>query len=150
MKPLIVLSTVFMITLLATKMYSGNFQLAFSGKLAMSVMLVFTAIAHFAFTQGMAMMLPDFIPNRTAIIYLTGIIEIVFAIGLFVPGFTVITGWLLLVFFMLMLPANIYASILKVNYEKGTFNGNGIGYLWFRIPLQILFMVWVYLSAIKS
>lgn len=149
MKPLIVLLTVFAISLLTIKFVRGNFEFALSGRIAMAAMLVFTAIAHFAFTKGMAMMLPDFIPYKTEVVYLTGIIEIAAAIGLFIPSFSVITAWLLIAFFILILPANIYAAINHIDYQNGTFDGNGLYYLWFRIPLQILFIVWTYLSAIK-
>lgn len=150
MKPLIVLVSIFGISLLATKFFRGNFEFALSGRIAMSVMLVFTAVAHFTFTKGMAMMLPDFIPYKTETVYLTGIIEIVAAIGLFVPNFRVITAWLLIVFFILILPANIYSALKHIDYQKGTSDGNGLTYLWFRIPLQILFICWTYLSSIRS
>lgn len=150
MKPLIVLLSVFAVSLLTTKIVRGNFELALSGRIAMSAMLAFTAIGHFAFTKGMAMMLPDFIPFKTETVYLTGIIEIAAAIGLFIPNFRMVTAWLLIVFLILILPANIYAAIKHIDYQKGTFDGNGLTYLWFRIPLQILFIIWVYLSSIKG
>ena len=150
MKPLIVLISVFAISLITIKLTRGNFEFALSGRIAMSVMLVFTAIAHFAFTKGMSMMLPDFIPYKTEVVYLTGIIEIAAAIGLFIPNFRIVTAWLLIAFFILILPANIYSAIRHIDYQKGTFDGNGLTYLWFRIPLQILFIVWTYLSAIKG
>ncbi len=149
MKPLIVLLCVFAVSLFATKIFRGNYDFVLSGRIAMSVMLIFTAIAHFAFPKGMSMMLPSFIFYKTEIVYLTGIIEIAAAIGLFIPGVRVLTGWLLIVFFILILPANIYAAIKHIHYQKGTFDGNGLAYLWFRIPLQILFICWTYLSAIK-
>ncbi|MCH7407907.1 hypothetical protein MM239_00740 [Belliella sp. DSM 111904] len=150
MKPLIVLLSVFLISLLATKIFRGNLEVALSGRIAMSTMLVFTAIAHFVFTKGMTMMLPDFIPYKTEVVYLTGIIEIIAAIGLFIPSFRVITAWLLIIFFIMILPSNIYAAVKQIDYQKGTFEGNGLTYLWFRVPLQILFIIWVYLSSIKD
>jgi hypothetical protein len=30
------------------------------------------------------------------------------------------------------------------DYQKGTRDGSGTNYLWFRIPLQIVFILWVY------
>lgn len=150
MKPLIVLLSIFAVSLLTTKFVRGNFQLALSGRIAMSAMLVFTAIAHFAFTKGMVMMLPVFIPFKTETVYFNGIIEIAAAIGLFIPNFRIVTAWLLIAFFILILPANIYAAIKHIDYQKGTFDGNGPNYLWFRVPLQILFIIWVYLSSIKG
>jgi uncharacterized membrane protein len=150
MKPLIVLLSVFAISIFTTKILRGNFELALSGRIAMSAMLLFTAVGHFAFTKGMSMMLPNFIPFKTDTVYLTGVIEIAAAIGLFIPNFRIVTAWLLIAFFILILPANIHAAINHIDYQKGTYDGNGLTYLWFRIPLQILFIVWTYLSAIKG
>lgn len=148
MELLIVLLSVFGISLLATKVFRGNVDFALSGRVAMSAMLVFTAVAHFAFTKGMAMMLPDFIPYKTEVVYLTGGIEIAAAIGLFIPNFRRVTAWLLIVFFILILPANVYAALKQIDYQKGTFDGSGIAYLWFRVPLQFFFIIWTYLSSI--
>lgn len=150
MKPLIVLLSVFAISLMVTKFVRGNFKIALSGRIAMSAMLLFTAVGHFVFTEGMTMMLPDFIQYKKELIYLTGIIEIAAAIGLFSPSFRIVTSWFLIVFFVLILPANIYAAIYHIDYQKGTFDGEGISYLWFRIPLQFLFIIWTYLSTIKN
>lgn len=149
MKPLIVLLTVFVVFLLVTKIFRGTCELALSGRIAMSAMLVFSAIGHFAFTEGMSLMIPDFIPFKTETVYLTGIAEIIFAFGLLLPNYRILTAWLLIIFLILVLPANIYASIKQVNYQKATFDGSGLSYLWFRIPLQILFIVWTYLSVIN-
>jgi uncharacterized membrane protein len=149
MKPLFVLLGAFIISLLVTKLFTKTFDYPLSGRIAMAVMLVFTAIGHFAFTKGMMMMLPDFIPYKTEVIYLTGVIEIIAAVGLLIPNFRVWTGWALILFFILLLPGNIKAAIDHIDFEKGTFDGNGPDYLWFRIPLQILFIVWTYFSAIR-
>ena len=148
MKPLLVLISVFLISLVSIILLSGDYNFALAARIAMSAMLLFTAIAHFVFAKGMSMMLPDFIPYKTVVIWLTGFIEIAAAIGLLIPQIRIITAWLLIVFFILILPANIYAATKQIDYQKGTFDGNGTTYLYFRIPLQILFIVWVYLSAI--
>lgn len=149
MKPLLILLTVFSISLFTIKMFRGNFNVIISARIAMAAMLMFTAVGHFIFTKGMSMMLPDCIPFKTGIIYLTGILEILAAIGILIPEIRITTGWLLIVFFIVILPSNIYAAINHIDYQKATFKGDGISYLWFRIPLQIFFIIWVYLSAIK-
>lgn len=149
MKPLFVLLGAFIISLLVTKLFTKTFDYPLSGRIAMAVMLVFTAIGHFAFTKGMTMMLPDFIPFKTVVIYLTAVVEIIAAVSLLIPSFRVWIGWALIFFFILLLPGNIKAAIEHIDYQKGTFDGDGLNYLWFRIPLQILFIVWTYLSAIR-
>ena len=149
MKPLIVLLLSFTISIFVIKIIKKEYDFALSARIAMSIMLLFTAIGHFAFTKGMSMMIPKIIPFKESIIYLTGIFEILLALGLIIPKFQIVSGCALIVFLLLMLPANIYASLNHVNYQKGTFDGNGLIYLWFRIPLQFLFIIWAYISAIR-
>lgn len=149
MKPLIVLLSVFALCLLTTNVFYGNYEFALSGRIAMSVMLLFTATAHFAFNKGMAMMVPAFVPYKRQVVYLTGIIEIIGALGLFFSDIRILTGWLLIIFFILIVPANIYAAVHHIDYQKGSSDGSGLSYLWFRIPLQVLFILWVYFSAVK-
>ena len=149
MKPLLVLLISFVAGVFVIYWITKEYNFVLSARIAMSAMLVFTAIGHFAFTKGMALMIPEFIPYRIELVYLTGVLEIIAAIGLFIPALRVLTAWLLILFFILMLPANIYAALKHINYQTGAFDGNGPIYLWFRIPLQILFIIWVYLSAIR-
>mgnify|MGYP005819782403 FL=1 len=149
MKPLIVLIAVSIIAVFVLKLLNGIYNIPLSARIGMSVMLLFTAMGHFMFTDGMLMMIPDFIPFKKEIVYFTAIVEIVGAIGLHISQFRTITAWLLIIFFILILPANIKASIEQIDYQKAALNGNGLIYLWFRIPLQILFILWVYFSSIK-
>lgn len=149
MKPLFVLLISFAISLIIIKLTLKNFDPALAGRIAMSIMLVFTAMAHFVFTKGMEMMIPDFVPLKKIMVYLTGVIEVCAAVGLLIPATRILTGWLLIAFFILLLPANIHAAIKHLDYQKGTYDGAGLGYLWFRIPLQILFIVWTYFCAIR-
>jgi len=149
MKPLIVLLLSFTISLFVIKIIKKEYDFALSARISMSIMLVLSAIGHFAFTKGMSMMIPKFIPFKESFVYLTGIFEILLAIGLLIPNLKTVTGWILIIFLLLMLPANIYASVNNVNFQKGTFDGNGVLYLWFRIPLQVMFIVWTYSSTIR-
>ena len=149
MKPLIVLLLSFTISLFILKIIKKEYDFALSARIAMSIMLVLTAVGHFAFTKGMSMMIPKFIPFKESFVYLTGMFEILLAIGLLITKFKTISGYALIIFLLLMLPANIYASVNNVNLQKGTLDGNGMMYLWFRIPLQILFIIWTYISTIR-
>lgn len=149
MKPFFVLLGVFALALIATRILDSRFDYVFAGKFALSVMLVFTSIGHFKFTKGMTLMLPDFIPFKKKLVYGTGYIEILAAICIWIPSLRVITGILLIIFFILILPTNIYAAQKRLNYETGTFDGKGLSYLWFRIPFQILLIVWTYFFVVN-
>jgi uncharacterized membrane protein len=147
MKPFFVLIITFFVSLLILRL-TGFSNLFLAGNIAMSAMLVFTAIGHFAFTKGMVLMMPAFIPFKTFLVYITGLIEILAAIGLFISSWQLLTARLLIVFFMLMLPANIYAAARHVDYQKANYEGPGLSYLWFRIPFQLFLIAWVYICTI--
>lgn len=143
MKVLIVLLATFGIGLIVTKL-TGDYNVNLSARIAMAVMMAFTALGHFKFTQGMAMMLPAFIPYKKQVVYITGVMEIAAAVGLLIPAMCTLTAWCLIVFFIVLTPANIHAAMKHLDMEKATFDGPGPAYLWFRIPLQLLFIGWVY------
>ncbi|MFN3848119.1 MAG: hypothetical protein ACK4NY_01765 [Spirosomataceae bacterium] len=149
MKPLVVLVSVFLVSIFVIKLTTRNYDVYLSARIGMCGMLIFTAIGHFTFTKGMALMIPPMIPLKTEIIYFTGFLEILLGICLLIPRLSIYSGWILIAFFILLLPANIYASIKHIDYQKATFDGNGLDYLWFRIPLQFLFIAWTYFSTIK-
>jgi uncharacterized membrane protein len=150
MKPFILLIAVFALGAVISRFSTSDWHVMFNGNLAMCIMLFFTAFGHFKFTAGMAMMLPGFIPFRTALVYFTGIAEMILGLALLFPAARHAAGIILTVFFILMAPANIYAAIHRVNYETADHDGKGTGYLWIRIPMQILFIGWtVYFSCLS-
>lgn len=150
MKPFIVLLLVFGLSLLLVKIFRGEFDYFLSGRIAFSTMLLFTALGHFMFTKGMAMMIPGFIPLKTQLVYLTGFLEIFFAFALLWGNYKFLVGCLLIAFLMLVLPANIYAAIKNVDYQQADINGKGTDYLWIRIPMQIIYILWVWFFVIKA
>jgi len=149
MKPLVVLLATFTLGLVVIKLIDGAWNFPLAGTIAMSAMLLFTAIAHFAFSAGMVLMLPSFVPFKKQMVWATGILELIAAIGLLLPAWKHSTAIWLMIFFMLVLPANIYAAVKKVDYQKGNYDGSGLPYLWFRVPLQLLFIAWVYWFAYR-
>ena len=148
MKPLLILIGVFAVSLFATGPFTDGSSFSLAGRIAMAAMLVFTAIGHFAFADGMTMMMPDVFPFKKQIVYLTGVIEVAAAVGLLVPQLVHLTGWLLILFFICILPANVHAAMKNVDFQKATNNGSGPAYLLFRMPLQIFFIAWVWFFAI--
>ncbi len=149
MKPLIVLAGVFLITIAVLKIATGNYNIGFSGNLAMFLMLCFTAMGHFVFAKGMIMMMPAFVPFKREVVFLTGLAEPLLGLALLFPAARFVGGVALVSMFVLMLPANIFAAVKHVDYEKATYGGRGPAYLWFRIPLQVIFIAWVLFFSIR-
>jgi len=137
-------------SLVVIKINRRKYKVALAGRIAMAAMLILTSIGHFVFNKGMSMMLPDFIPYKAEVIYLTGVLELLASIGLLVPKLQTITGCLLILFFIMILPFNIYAAMNHIDLQKATYDGKGPGYLWYRIPMQFFYIAWVYFSAVKN
>jgi uncharacterized membrane protein len=140
MAPLNVLLTTFVVLVLVRRFLAPRaLSLSLCGRAAMSVMLLLTGSSHFFLTDQLAAMLPPAVPIRTEIIYATGVVELMAAVGLLVPAASRLTSWCLIAFFVAVLPANIYAALNRVGVGE-----HGPAYLWFRVPLQILFIGWVW------
>jgi uncharacterized membrane protein len=112
-----------------------------AGRAGLTLLLIVTALGHFARTQAMASMLPGWVPYRAEIIYATGVLELFGAIGLWLPGLTRLVGLLLILMFLGFLPVNVYAALNRVE-----FGGHGMGpiYLLARVPFQLLLVGWTY------
>src|SRR5690606_36451640 len=80
---------------------------------AMFIFLIFFGLSHFYKQDELVLMLPDFVPFRMTIIYLTGVTEIILAIGLLVPATRRWSGILLAIYFVAILPANVYKALLE-------------------------------------
>jgi uncharacterized membrane protein len=112
----------------------------------LALMLLFTGTSHFtSMRHDLARMIPDFIPYPMAFVYFTGVCEVLGAIGLLVSRVRFIAGLALIVFFILVLPANIYAATSGV-----TLRGEPATPLLLRIPMQLLFIALTFWSAVSS
>lgn len=144
MKPLLILLSAFGLALAATWLVAGQPDFRLAGNVAMAIMLFFTGIAHIPYVRGMAQMLPAWLPAKNAWVYGTGLLEVIGGVGLLLPAWRPLAATCLLVFFVLILPANIISARKQLDYQRGTLTGPGPRYLWFRVPLQLLFMAWTW------
>ena len=150
MKPEVILIAVTLAALLTNKFRKGAYEPARAARTGMAAMLILTGVGHFLFTKGMAMMLPAFVPAKELIVYLTGIFEFAATASLMTERYRTTTAWALIAFFMLITPANIYAALHHLDLQKSTYDGPGPEYLWYRIPLQLFFIGWVYFSSLTD
>ena len=109
---------------------------------ALAVMFLFTASAHFTRTkEDLIAMVPKAFPNPRFLVYLTGVLEVLGALGLLVPATRSIAGLGLGLLLVAMFPANVNAS------RKGiALRGKLPTPLWLRGPMQLLFIgmaLWV-------
>ena len=111
------------------------------GKVGLSLLFLVTGSGHFLSAGAMAEMLPPFVPARLAIIYVTGVLELLGAIGIWVPRLERLTGFCLIALLVGVLPSNVYAALARVEYGG---HASGPLYLLVRVPFQALVIAWAY------
>lgn len=124
----------------------GKLSFSFIGRASLAVMLIVTGITHFTSTNLMVETMPEFLPLKKEIVYLTGILELLAVVGLLVDRLSKLTAILLIIFFVCILPANIVGSLKQVNLGGMEY---GAMYLLFRVPLQVLFIFWAYYFGVR-
>ncbi|MDX2972395.1 hypothetical protein PWY87_34625 [Kribbella solani] len=124
-----------------------------SAAYGMALMLLFTASAHFVPSTvtvmpnhaDMVRMVPPFLPYAGALVYLTGVLELLGAVGLLRAAIRRPAGYALAALFVSLLPANIHAAVADVPFAGGAATP-----LWQRIPEQILYLavaLWIARTA---
>jgi uncharacterized membrane protein len=114
-------------------------------RVGLAVMFCFTAAAHFnAMRPDLVRMVPPQVPYPELMVTVTGICEVLGAIGLLVARTRRYAGIALIILLIAVLPANVYSAM-----TGGTLGGNPVTPLVPRIALQILFIALVWWSAVQ-
>lgn len=113
---------------------------------ALAVMFLFTAASHFMpMKEDLIKMVPRGWPYPRQIVFVTGICEILGAIGLLLPATRGIAGLCLAVLLVAMFPANVHAALKHVPLR-----GKSPTPLWLRLPMQLIWialLLWIVLTA---
>jgi uncharacterized membrane protein len=107
-----------------------------SSRYALAAMFVFTSITHFTSTRSdLVQMVPDILPYPELLVTITGVLELLGAIGLLWPSMARYAGVGLAVLLVAMFPANVFAA-----YEGLVVAGTEATTLWFRLLIQVAFI----------
>jgi len=105
-------------------------------RFALAVMFVFTAAAHFGRQKdSLERMVPSWMPSPKWVIAVTGVLELLGALGLLLPITTPLAGIYLAVLLVAMFPANIKAARDQIMLD-----GKPATPLWFRTLVQVAFV----------
>jgi uncharacterized membrane protein len=96
-------------------------------------------LAHFAFTDLEARIVPPQVPDAPDVVLVVGAFELLGAFGLLMPWTRRAAGWGLLLLTLAVTPANVY--MLQIHDQ---FQGIPLWLLWLRLPLQVvlLWLIW--------
>jgi uncharacterized membrane protein len=134
------------VTLLSAVLPIRSLSRSLRGRISLAALFVFTGISHFVMPEEMAQLLPAWIPLRMELIAVTGVLEIMGAIGLVIPHLARVASIALILFLLGVLPANIYGALNHVAFGAHEL---GAVYLLARIPFQLFLMGWAYYFGIR-
>lgn len=85
-----------------------NQALRVLGRFLLALILIGAGIGHFARTSAFSAQVPPWMPAPTAVIYVSGVIEIVLGLSLLLlRNQRILVGWIIAGFFVVIFPGNI-------------------------------------------
>lgn len=108
---------------------------------ALGVTLLVAAASHFLSPDTLVAMMPPFLPAPALLVAVSGVAEILIALGLLVRRTRRAAALAAIALFVAVFPANIYAAVSGApipSYPESPL------YRWVRLPLQFGLMAWAY------
>jgi uncharacterized membrane protein len=121
----------------------GGRSLMTSARHGLGIALVIAGLTHFGMVEPFRAHLPSWVPARDLLVYVTGAIEIILGLALFVRHYQHQVGLAVATYLVLVFPANIYVAVAGVDVP-GSPDG---WYHWVRLPFQALFIWWALRST---
>lgn len=107
----------------------------------LAVCMVVAGVLHFVASDPFIRIVPGFLPAPAALVYISGVIEILLGLGLLVPSLQQPAAWGLVALFIAVYPANLNMAINDIQIA-------GIPNTWwfqaFRLPFQFVLIAWAY------
>ena len=104
----------------------------------MAAFFVYAGISHFTKKRFYLKAMPPYIPYHETMVILSGIVEIIFGLGLLFEQTRTYAAWGIILLLIAVFPANIYMA------TSGKFKKIPQSILWLRLPLQIVLIWWAY------
>ncbi|MEE8445510.1 MAG: hypothetical protein V3S44_09185 [Alphaproteobacteria bacterium] len=111
---------------------------------ALALVMVVAGTLHFVATDAYVAIMPDYLPLHRELVYLSGVFEIMFGLGLLVRRTRGISGICLILLYLAVLPANINMAVQ--NIQPAEFDIPAF-LLWARLPLQLVLIYWAWVVS---
>ena len=112
-----------------------------------AVAFVGVGILHFAHPQFFRRIVPPGFGSPKALVAISGFFEIAGGLGLLLRPLRRAAGWGLIALLIAVFPANMY---MVVNPQRTAGSAFPLWVLWARLPLQLVFMAWVWWVALSE
>lgn len=110
-------------------------------RVILAVCILVAGTLHFIASEPFIKIVPDFLPAPQAIVYFSGVLEILAAIGLLTPPFSRAAAWGLVWLFIAVYPANINMAVNQIHLDGVP---DSPIFQAIRLPFQFVLIAWAY------
>jgi len=108
----------------------------------LAIFFITAGILHFAKTAVFMQIMPPWLPYGLALIYISGVCEILGGIALLIPRLRRLSGYCLIALLIAVFPVNINMAV-----HGSDFSSVPAVALWLRLPLQFVLIAWIWFST---
>ena len=112
-------------------------------RLLAAIFFVVAGTFHLLKPELYLQIMPPYLPAPRLLVLISGLAEIAGGIGLLISRFRRAAGWGLILLLIAVFPANIYMTQHSGRFHLAPW------VLWARLPLQAVFIAWIWLVAIR-
>ena len=114
------------------------------GGIILALLFILSGIVHLVSPQLYLRIVPPYLPAHLPIVYISGVAEILGALGLILPQTRRLAAWGLVALYIAVFPANLNMALNDL--PLGTTHVAS-WMLWARLPLQLVLIVWAFWYA---
>ena len=111
------------------------------GRWVLALLFIGAGALHFAVPQVYVRIVPNYLPDALALVYISGAFEVLGGLGLLVPGTRRFAAWGLIALLVAVMPANLQMALDHATKWRGIPEW----LLWARLPMQLPLMWWAWL-----
>ncbi len=115
-----------------------------TGLFALILLFLLTGLNQFDHPDFYVALVPPYLPLSHELAYISGWVQTIGAIGLLFSKTRRIAGYVLILFLIAILPANIHMAI------HPEYSSCSPILVYLRLPLQVIMILWVYWAALRK
>lgn len=116
-------------------------------RILLASLFIYAGVKHFANAEMFASTVPPYLGFPFALVYVSGVFEVIGGIGMLIPNVRHYASWLLMALLIAVFPANIY---MATDPQRFIEMGIPLWALYFRLPLQFALILWVWWCGLTS
>ncbi len=109
--------------------------------------MALAGLNHFVMPRAYIKIMPDYVPAHREVVYVSGVAETASALATLHPRTRRAGGWFLIATLLAVFPANVHMAVHPERYPNIP---GGRATLLARLPLQALFVYWVWLATLAG